>query len=140
VFKDLVVASSILFVITILILALHAIEWIGITCRKRFVNMNTGQRHLSTSILKSGLMIESVYYLITFGFLFIFARNLVLSIIVLVLASLHVTGYVKLESEIRVGRLWIPSKRRVLGLMIFDLLEIIVLTILCTEFYTMSLV
>ena len=133
-----VTAGTALFAFTLLVIALHAIEWFHIVQVRRLPSEESSpldRMSRRSSILKRGMGVETGYYLLTFGFLIVFFRSIFLLVALALLAFLHFVGYQKLVPQIERNLLSKLATRRVVGFIVFDVVELFVLVILCVELY-----
>ena len=117
---------------TLLMLALHPLEWFKIRSYRQAapsgLNADAG-----LGFLTRGLDVESYYYLFVLAFLLMFHREPLLLAIVLAMAVAHVAA--------RKGMSHAPSALRndknLAGILAFDILELGFLAFLISEFWSL---
>jgi hypothetical protein len=117
---------------TVFALALHPLEWFEISRyrRRRRDELRAGD---GLGFLKSSLDLESCYYLFVLGFLLIFYREPLLLALVLVMTIAHVAAR---RSVSRAPSL-LRDRKRLSGALAFDVLELIFLAFLISEFWSL---
>jgi len=125
----------IVFASTLLILALHPLEWVKI----RFYRQ-TAPSAVKTSaglgFLTRGLDVESYYYLFVLAFLLAFYRELILLVIVLVMVMAHIAARRDVSHAPSVLR----KGKHVAGMLAFDILEVVFLVFLLSELWPLIVV
>jgi hypothetical protein len=121
-----------MFGCTLLILALHPLEWFKIRSYRQTapsgLNADAG-----LGFLTKGLDLESYYYLFVLAFLLAFYREPLLLAIVLVMAVAHVAARRDVSHAPSVLR----NGKHVAGMLAFDILEIVFLVFLISEFWSL---
>ena len=134
-----VMAGAGLVAFTIFVIALHVIEWFQIVELRRLRLANdfpSAGVSSKSSMLKGELGVEIVYYPLVFGLLILFlSTNIVLLVLVALLAIFHFAAYQKLVPETRENLLSKLTTRRVIGLFVFDVAELLVLVVLGMKLY-----
>jgi len=128
-----------LFIATLAVIVLHAFEWSDI---KTFQRAATGtlataeKPSIKIRILQGGLGIETVYYfLLLIAFVVFFPGNLVLLTLIAVLGLVHLIAFQALLSMKKIEWLTKLTSRRVVGFLVFDVLEVLILIVILHEFY-----
>ena len=119
------------FEFTVFVLALHPLEWFEISRyrRRRRDELRTDE---GLGFLRASLDLESGYYLFCLGFLLVFYRDPLLLALVLVMTVAHVAARrsVSHAHALRDGK-------RLGGALAFDILELIFLVFLISEFWSL---
>jgi len=140
--NSLLVASA-LFVTTVFIIVLHAAEWfnIGTLSRSRLQNSSASNSPSSKlAVLKGGLGIETAYYfLLLVVFVVFFPGNLIFLTLVALLGLIHLAAFQAVVSRSREKWLQQLTTRRVAGVLVFEIFEVVILVALAFQFYPMLL-
>ncbi len=129
-----------IFLSTIFIIVLHAAEWLQIgTLARLRETVSSGKVSSTIVFLQRGLGIEAAYYfLLLIGFVVFFPGDVILMVLVAMLGVLHLTAFQYLLAK-KSGQ-WIRNltAKRVAGVLVFDVLEVIVLVVLALRFLPIS--
>ena len=117
---------------TVFALALHPLEWFEIS-RYRRRRRDELRADAGLGFLKRSLDLESCYYLFALGFLLAFYREALLLALVLVMAIIHVAARRSISRAPSVLR----DGKRLGGALAFDILELIFLVFLISEFWSL---
>ena len=120
-----------LFGCTLLMLALHPLEWFKIRSYRQTVPGVLNKDPVG--FLTRGLDVESYYYLFVLAFLLVFHRELLLLGIVLVMAVAHVAA----RRDVSHAPSALKNDKRLAGILVFDILELVFLTFLMSEFWSL---
>ena len=129
-----------IFASTVLIILIHALEWLQIGKLPRSTgadNLPSNQPSSRTPLLKAGLGIESVYYfLLLVALVIYFPGNLFFLTLIAILGLVHLATFQAVLGKR--GDSWLAkmTNRRVAGLLLFDILELFVLIDLASVSYT----
>lgn len=129
-----------IFASTVLIILIHPLEWFQISKFRHSTltdDLPSNQPFSRPPLLKAGLGIESVYYLLLLVALVIyFPSNLFFLTLIAILGFVHLATFRALLGKR--GDSWLAkmTNRRVAGLLLFDILELFVLTVLASVSYT----
>ncbi len=129
-----------IFASTVLIILIHALEWLQINKFRRPAltdNLPLNQPSSRAPFLKAGLGIESAYYfLLLVALVIYFPSNLFFLTIIAILGLVHLAAFQAVLGKR--GDSWLASmtNRRVAGLLLFDIAELFVLTVLASVSYT----
>ena len=119
----------VVFGCTLLMVALHPLEWFKIRSYRQ-----TAPSGLSADaglgFLTRGLDVESYYYLLVLAFLLVFHREPLLLAIALVMAVAHVAA----RRDVLHAPSALRNDKHLAGILAFDILELVFLTFLISEF------
>jgi hypothetical protein len=128
-----------LFGSTAIIILLHAVEWFQIGTLPR-----TASAHGPTSteipsklmILRGGLGVETAYYFLLLAALIVFfPSNIVFLTLVSILGLFHLGAFWALLGRKAGNQLQKLTSRRVMGVLLFDILELAILVALAFQLY-----
>ncbi len=117
---------------TVFVLALHPLEWFEIS-RYRRRRRDELRADEGLGFLLGSLDLESCYYLFVLGFLLVFYREPLLLALVLVMTVAHVVANRSVSHALSALR----DDKRLGGAPAFDILELIFLVILASEFWSL---
>jgi hypothetical protein len=112
---------------TLFLVALHPVEWLWLNALRK-LKVSEESVGADVRFLEKSLEIESIYYLFMFGFLILFFPRPILEMLVLVMVFLHLAAFHK------TGMLL--AGKRVIVVLVFDVVEVAVLVSLAINFYS----
>jgi uncharacterized protein YhhL (DUF1145 family) len=129
-----------IFLSTVFIILVHAIEWLQIGRLPRSASTDdlpSNQPPSRVLVLKTGLGIETFYYfLLLIALVIYFPSNLIFLTLIAILALVHLATFQAVMGKRAETWLVNMTNRRAAGLLIFDILELFVLIVLASVSYS----